>query len=84
MSREFRGYCSTEFTYTVYTYKYLGASDAGDTDEDSIQTYAIFRPISGIAITRFHGLKHPAELGQADVEAFLNHLAVNKSCSINT
>ena len=27
---------------------------------------------------RFHGLRHPEEMGAAEVEAFLTHLAVNR------
>ena len=30
------------------------------------------------AYIRFHGLRHPAEMGQAEVESFLTHLAVQK------
>ncbi|MEH6468920.1 MAG: integron integrase [Porticoccus sp.] len=32
----------------------------------------------------FHGKKHPKDLGAAEVEAFLNHLAINRNCSPNT
>ena len=33
---------------------------------------------------RFHALRHPAELGEADVAAFLTHLAVNLDVASNT
>lgn len=33
---------------------------------------------------RFHGLRHPSELGKADVEAFLSHLAVNRHVAPST
>jgi integron integrase len=33
---------------------------------------------------RFHGLKHPAEMGATHVEAFLNHLAVERHVSAST
>lgn len=33
---------------------------------------------------RFHSKRHPEELGEADIEAFLNHLSVNRYCSVNT
>lgn len=32
----------------------------------------------------FHGKRHPAEMGAREVEAFLSHLAVNKSVSAST
>ena len=32
----------------------------------------------------FHGKRHPKELGAADVEAFLSHLAVERSVSAST
>ncbi len=32
----------------------------------------------------FHGKQHPKDLGTAKIEAFLNHLAVNRDCSIST
>ncbi|WP_444903085.1 integron integrase [Microbulbifer sp. CnH-101-E] len=32
----------------------------------------------------FHKLRHPREIGIAEVEAFLNHLSVNRHCSVNT
>ena len=32
----------------------------------------------------YHGKLHPKDLGVTDVEAFLNHLAVNRDCSQNT
>jgi integron integrase len=33
---------------------------------------------------RFHGLRHPRELGPREIEAFLNHLAVEKHVSAST
>ncbi|MDH5738084.1 MAG: integron integrase [Gammaproteobacteria bacterium] len=33
---------------------------------------------------RFHKMKHPSVLHEPDIEAFLNHLAVNRYCSSNT
>lgn len=33
---------------------------------------------------KFHQLQHPKEVGQAGVEAFLNHLAINKRVAANT
>lgn len=33
---------------------------------------------------RFHGLRHPAEMGEADVVAFLRHLAVARRVSAST
>ncbi len=33
---------------------------------------------------RFHGLKHPRELGQIDIEAYLNHLALKRRVSAST
>ncbi|WP_226703200.1 integron integrase [Microbulbifer elongatus] len=32
----------------------------------------------------FHKLRHPREIGIAEVESFLNHLSVNCHCSVNT
>ncbi|WP_346839365.1 integron integrase [Microbulbifer sp. SAOS-129_SWC] len=32
----------------------------------------------------FHKLRHPRELGVVEVEAFLNHLAINGECAVNT
>ncbi|WP_444885929.1 site-specific integrase [Microbulbifer sp. PSTR4-B] len=32
----------------------------------------------------FHKLRHPREVGIAEVEAFLNHLSINRHCSVNT
>ena len=32
----------------------------------------------------FHGTRHPAELGDAEIVAFLTHLAVNRSVSAST
>ena len=36
------------------------------------------------AFIRFHGLRHPADLGQAEVEAFLNWLASERDVSAST
>ncbi|MEK8046184.1 integron integrase [Ideonella margarita] len=36
------------------------------------------------AFIRFHGLRHPAELGGSDVEAFLTHLADERSVAPST
>lgn len=33
---------------------------------------------------RFHGLRHPRELGKADIEAFLSHLAVDRHVAPST
>ena len=33
---------------------------------------------------RFHGRKHPKDLGMPSVEAFLNHLSEERACSLNT
>jgi len=33
---------------------------------------------------RFHGIKHPAEMGAAEVKAFLSHLAVERAVSAST
>jgi hypothetical protein len=33
---------------------------------------------------RFHEKQHPERLGNKHVEAFLNHLSVNRECSVNT
>lgn len=33
---------------------------------------------------RFHGIRHPAEMGRDEVEAFLSHLAVEKKVSAST
>ncbi|WP_062815343.1 integron integrase [Alcanivorax sp. NBRC 102024] len=33
---------------------------------------------------RFHGKRHPDEMGPAEVEAFLNHLSVTRSCTDST
>ena len=32
----------------------------------------------------FHGKRHPAEMGKMEVEAFLSHLAINRSVSPST
>ncbi len=36
------------------------------------------------AFIRFHGLRHPAEMGKAEVEAFLTHLAVDRQVAVST
>ncbi|KQP13794.1 integron integrase [Pseudorhodoferax sp. Leaf267] len=36
------------------------------------------------AFIRFHGLRHPAEMGKAEVEGFLTHLAVDKQVAVST
>ena len=36
------------------------------------------------AFIRFHGLRHPAEMGKAEVEGFLMHLAAKKGLSAST
>ena len=36
------------------------------------------------AFIRFHGLRHPAEMGKAEVEGFLMHLAAQKGLSAST
>jgi len=33
---------------------------------------------------RFHGIRHPAEMGAVEIEAFLSHLAVEKTVSAST
>lgn len=33
---------------------------------------------------RFHGYKHPREMGKAEIEAFLTHLAVNRKVAAST
>lgn len=33
---------------------------------------------------RYHGLRHPAEMGAAEVESFLSHLAVDRNVSAST
>ena len=33
---------------------------------------------------RFHGIRHPAEMGRVEVEAFLSHLAIEKHVSAST
>ena len=37
-----------------------------------------------IRFIRFHGMRHPCELGASDVEAFLSHLAVDRQVSAAT
>jgi len=32
----------------------------------------------------FHGKQHPKDLGVSEVEAFLNHMTVNRHCSVST
>ena len=36
------------------------------------------------AFVRFHAMKHPANMGAAEVEAFLTHLAVDRNVSSST
>lgn len=36
------------------------------------------------AYIRFHGLRHPAQMGQAEVEAFLSWLASDRQVSAST
>lgn len=36
------------------------------------------------AFIRFHGLRHPADMGKAEVEAFLIHLAADKGLAVST
>ena len=33
---------------------------------------------------RFHGLKHPRDMGQAEIEAFLTYLATQRKVSVST
>ena len=33
---------------------------------------------------RFHGLRHPSQMGTGEVEAFLSHLAINRGVSSST
>lgn len=35
------------------------------------------------AFIRFHGLRHPVEMGQQEVEAFLTHLAVQRQVAVS-
>ena len=37
-----------------------------------------------VRFIRFHGRKHPVNMGDREVEAFLNDLSVNRQCSVNT
>lgn len=37
-----------------------------------------------VAFIRFHGRKHPQDLGKSEIEAFLSDLAVNKNCAQST
>ena len=32
----------------------------------------------------FHGLKHPKDLGREEIQAYLNHISINRQCSVNT
>ena len=32
----------------------------------------------------FHGKRHPKELGPLEIENFLNDLAINRDCAVNT
>ena len=36
------------------------------------------------AFIRFHGVRHPAEMGQKEVETFLTHLAVQRQVAVST
>jgi hypothetical protein len=36
------------------------------------------------AFIRFHGLRHPAEMGGPEVEAFLTHLAADRQLSVSS
>lgn len=36
------------------------------------------------AFIRFHGLRHPAEMGKEEVEGFLTHLAVDRQVAVST
>jgi hypothetical protein len=33
---------------------------------------------------RFHGLKHPRDMGQAEIESFLTYLATQRKVSVST
>ena len=33
---------------------------------------------------RFHDMKHPKDMGAAEIEAFLTHLALNRGVNVNT
>src|SRR5690606_11130823 len=46
------------------------------TEESYVRWYRQF--------VRFHGLRHPEEMGEAEVGAFLTHLAVNKGLSASS
>ena len=37
-----------------------------------------------LSYIRFHGRKHPKDMGKPEIEAFLSDLAVNKNCSVST
>ncbi|MDQ7050243.1 MAG: site-specific integrase [Enterobacterales bacterium] len=37
-----------------------------------------------VQFIRFHKMKHPDELGEQDIEAFLNHLVLQRNCSKST
>ncbi len=37
-----------------------------------------------VRFVRFHGLRHPREMGAREVEAFLSHLAVDRKVSAST
>lgn len=49
-------------------------------------SYATERTYVGwiLRFIRFHGRKHPEQMGSEQVEEFLNHLSVHKNCSVNT
>jgi len=33
---------------------------------------------------RFHGTRHPKEMGESEIEAFLSHLAINRHVAVST
>jgi len=33
---------------------------------------------------RYHGMRHPSDMGASEIEAFLSHLAVAQSVGVNT
>jgi integrase len=49
----------------------------------SIRTEAVYAEWAKRYI-RFHHYRHPAEMGAAEIEAFLTHLAVNRDVSAST
>ena len=36
------------------------------------------------AFIRFHGVRHPADMGKQEVEGFLTHLAVDRQVAVST